>query len=50
MTFVGQIHAGSTCGLTSFEGSVKGLPGVTRSWGKGSLLVPELLYDAAGNV
>jgi len=34
----------------SFEGTVKGLPGVTRYWGKGSLLVSELLYDAAGNV
>jgi hypothetical protein len=50
MTFVGQIDAGSTCALASFEGSVRGLPGVTRFWGKGSLTVPELLYDAAGNV
>jgi hypothetical protein len=50
MTFVGQIDAGSTCALASFEGDVKGLPGVTQFWGKGSLTVPELLYDAAGNV
>ena len=50
MTFVGQIDAGSTCALASFEGDVKGLPGVTQFWGKGSLMVPELLYDAAGNV
>jgi hypothetical protein len=50
MTFVGQIDAGSTCVLASFEGSVRGLPGVTRFWGKGSLTVPELLYDSAGNV
>ena len=50
MTFIGQIDAGSTCALASFEGSVRGLPGVTRFWGKGSLVVPELLYDAAGNV
>jgi len=50
MTFVGQIDAGSTCTLASFEGSVRGLPGVTRYWGKGSLMVPELLYDSAGNV
>ena len=50
MTFVGQIDAGSTCTLASFEGSVKGLPGVTRFWGKGSLMVPELLYDPDGNV
>jgi hypothetical protein len=50
MTFIGQMDAGSTCALASFEGSVKGLPGVTQYWGKGSLMVPELLYDAAGNV
>jgi hypothetical protein len=50
MTFVGQIDAGSTCTLASFEGTVKGLPGVTRFWGKGSLGVTELLYDAAGNI
>jgi hypothetical protein len=51
MTFVGQIDAGSTCSLTSFEGTVKGLPGVTRFWGKGSEgVVTELLYDADGNV
>jgi hypothetical protein len=50
MTFIGQIDAGSTCALASFEGDVKGLPGVTQFWGKGSLMVPELLYDAAGNV
>ena len=50
MTFVGQIDAGSICTLASFEGTVKGLPGVTRFWGKGSLMVPELLYDAAGNM
>jgi hypothetical protein len=50
MTFVGQIDAGSTCALASFEGSVRGLPGVAYFWGKGSLAVPELLYDAAGNL
>ena len=50
MTFAGQIDAGSNCRASSFEGGVKGLPGVTRYWGKGSLMVPELLYDAPGNV
>jgi hypothetical protein len=50
MTFVGQVDAGSSCSLASFEGIVKGLPGVTRFWGKGTLVVPELLYDSAGNV
>jgi hypothetical protein len=50
MTFVGQIDAGSSCALASVEGVVKGLPGVARFWGKGTLVVPELLYDSAGNV
>jgi hypothetical protein len=50
MTFTGQMDAGATCAFSEFEGSVKGLPGVVRFWGKGSLLVPSLLYDRAGNV
>ena len=50
MKFVGQIDAGSTCAVASFEGAVKGLDGVARFWGKGSLLVPSFLYDKAGNV
>jgi hypothetical protein len=41
---------GSTCALSSFSGSVKGLPGVARFWGKGNLLVPSYLYDQAGNL
>jgi hypothetical protein len=49
-TFTGQMDAGATCSFAEFEGSVKGLPGVVRFWGKGSLLVPSLLYDRAGNV
>jgi hypothetical protein len=50
MKFVGQVDAGSTCALSSFEGQVKGLPGVARFWGKGNLLVPSQLYDKAGNL
>ena len=43
MTFTGQINAGATCALAEFEGTVKGLPGVARFWGKGNLLVPSML-------
>jgi len=50
MKWIGQVEAGSTCALASFSGSVKGLPGVARFWGKGSLLVPSYLYDQAGNL
>ena len=50
MKWVGQVGAGSTCAVASFEGAVKGLHGVARFWGKGSLLVPSHLYDEAGNV
>jgi hypothetical protein len=50
LTFVGQADAGSTCLLTSFEGQVKGLPGVTSFWGKGNVMAPDLLYNAAGEV
>ena len=50
MKFIGQVDAGATCALLSFEGDVKGLPGVARFWGKGSLLVPSLLYDKDGNL
>jgi hypothetical protein len=49
-TFTGQLDAGATCAFAEFEGSVEGLPGVVRFWGNGSLLVPSLLYDRAGNV
>jgi hypothetical protein len=48
--FVGQLDAGSTCALASFEGTVEGLPGVARFWGKGSLDVPSFLYDREGNL
>jgi hypothetical protein len=50
MKWVGQIDAGSTCAFASFEGAVRGLSGVARFWGRGSLLVPSHLYDKSGNV
>jgi hypothetical protein len=51
VTFLGEANAGSTCAVTSFEGVVKGLPGVVRFWGPGVFgLVNELLYDRDGNV
>jgi hypothetical protein len=51
MKFVGQIDAGASCLLPlSFEGTVEGLPGVVRWWGKGNLDVPSYLYDRAGNL
>jgi hypothetical protein len=48
VTFQGQIDAGSTCLVASFEGTVAGLPGVATWWGKGSLDVPSHLYDSTG--
>jgi hypothetical protein len=49
--FDGQIDAPASCLLPlSFEGTVDGLPGVARWWGKGNLDVPSYLYDKAGNL
>lgn len=50
MTFSGVFHAGSSCAHGTFEGRVKGLPGVARFYGVGTLLAPSVLYDKAGNV
>lgn len=50
MRFVGQIDAGSNCSVASFEEGVQGLPGVARAWGKGSIDVPQMLYDRQGRV
>jgi hypothetical protein len=36
--------------LATFEGTVKGVPGVARYWGAGTGLVHEFLYDKDGNV
>jgi hypothetical protein len=49
MTFVGEFHAGSTCELATFDGKVKGLPGVARFFGAGNVIAPSVLYDRAGN-
>jgi hypothetical protein len=51
MTFIGQADAGSSCYDASFEGAVRGLPGVARFWGKGpGVVVPSWLYDEAGKL
>jgi hypothetical protein len=49
--FDGQIDPPASCLLpASFEGTVDGLPGVVRWWGKGNLDVPSYLYGKAGNL
>jgi hypothetical protein len=51
VTYTGEVGAGSSCfNVISFYGTVKGLPGVERFWGDGHLIVPEYLYDKAGNL
>jgi hypothetical protein len=50
MTLAGQVNAGSTCLFASFEGTVRGVPGVARFWGEGNALVQEFLYDEDGNL
>ena len=50
LTFTGQFDAGASCAFSEAEGTVSGLPGVARFWGKGGNLFPSLLYDKAGNV
>jgi hypothetical protein len=50
MTLAGQVNAGSTCFQASFEGTVRGVPGVARFWGDGNALVHEFLYDKDGNL
>jgi hypothetical protein len=50
MTWVGQLDAGSSCLLASFEGTIKGLEGASTFWGRGNLLVPSHLYDRTGNL
>jgi hypothetical protein len=51
MTFQGIAKAGSGCRFSTFEGRVKGVPGVARFDGAGSgPFVSEYLYDSDGNV
>jgi hypothetical protein len=51
VTFTGQFHAGSSCTSQSWDGRVKGLPGVVRFAGSGAtVLSNSFLYDQAGNV
>jgi hypothetical protein len=50
-SFTGQMDAGATCGLISFHGTAKGLPGVVRFAGVSALgLAPARLYDKADTV
>jgi hypothetical protein len=50
LKFAGQLDAGSSCALAFFEGTVEGLLGVARWWGRGNLDVPSYLFDRAGNL
>jgi hypothetical protein len=51
VTFTGQFHAGSTCNSQSWDGRVKGLPGVARFAGSGAAVLSHTsMYDDAGNL
>jgi len=51
LTFIGQEDAGATCGLISFHGIARGLPGVVRFAGvSAGGIAPARLYDQAGHV
>lgn len=50
LVFDGVVGAGSTCAFSTFEGKVKGLPGVARFQGAGTVVAPSILYDRAGNI
>ena len=50
LTFAGQFDAGATCAHATFEGVTKGLPGVARFVGIGTLVAPSRLYDRHGNI
>jgi hypothetical protein len=49
--FAGQMNAGSTCALVSFQGVARGLPGVARFAGVSAAgVAPARLYDRRGRV
>src|SRR4051794_32144589 len=51
LRFDGQMNAGSTCGLITFQGTASGIPGVARFEGESAMgVAPARLYDAHGNV
>jgi hypothetical protein len=51
LTFTGVFHAGSSCNSTqSWDGRVRGMPGVARFAGAGTILSTSFFYDEAGNV
>jgi hypothetical protein len=50
-TFSGVMNAGSTCGLVTFQGTARGLPGVARFAGVSVAgFAPARLYDRAGDL
>jgi hypothetical protein len=50
-TYIGQVDAGGTCSVNSFQGSALGIAGVRRFVGFGvAVLGPARLYDKDGNV
>jgi|1186.fasta_scaffold68607_2 hypothetical protein len=50
-TFTGVMDAGSTCGLVTFEGTARGLPGVARFAGVSVAgVAPARLYDRDGEL
>jgi hypothetical protein len=51
LTFIGEMAAGSTCGLITFEASAIGVPDVVRVAGVSAFgFAPARLYDKEGNV
>src|SRR5947199_6641679 len=50
MQFVGSIGTGSSCAFATFYGDVKGLQGVARYEGDGSVDVPSRLFDKDGRL
>lgn len=50
LVFDGVVGSGSTCAVSTFEGKVKGLPGVARFQGAGTVVAPSILFDRAGNI
>lgn len=51
VTYKGELVAGSSCLVQQFEGTVEGVPGVTRFYGPGvTPNVAEVLWNGAGKV
>jgi len=51
LTFSGEMAAGSTCALISFEATARGIPGVARAAGVSAFgFAPARLYDRSGAI